>query len=139
MRASGPPASPLIMCVRMTCSKIAPRPAIPVAMPTWRKVLLMPEAMPLRCGSTTPTAALASVGLTIPIPSPPIRKPGNSAVHAEEASSLPISSSATPTRASPTPRSRRIGTREDSLPATGATKKETTVSGRKRRPACSGE
>ena len=42
--------------------KIAPSPAMPVAMPTWRKVLLMPEAMPLRRGRTTPTAVEASGG-----------------------------------------------------------------------------
>jgi hypothetical protein len=28
---------------------------MPVAMPTWRKVELMPEAMPACCGGTTPT------------------------------------------------------------------------------------
>ena len=32
------------------CWKIAPRPAIPVAIPTWRNVVLMPDAMPLRRG-----------------------------------------------------------------------------------------
>ena len=37
---------------------------MPVAMPTWRKVELMPDAMPARRGSTTPTAAVASAGLT---------------------------------------------------------------------------
>ena len=46
-----------------TCWKIAPSPAMPVAMPTWRNVELMPDAMPARCGSTTPTAAVASAGL----------------------------------------------------------------------------
>ena len=39
---------------------------MPVAMPTWRNVLLMPEAAPLRRGSTTPIAAVASAGLSHP-------------------------------------------------------------------------
>src|SRR5829696_5314796 len=34
-----------------------PRMAMPRAMPTWRKVLLTPEAMPLRVAGTTPRAA----------------------------------------------------------------------------------
>ena len=36
--------------------KIAPNPAIPVAVPTCRNVLLMPDAAPLLRGSTTPIA-----------------------------------------------------------------------------------
>ena len=36
---------------------------MPVAIPTWRKVLLMPEAMPLRAGGTTPIAVEASGGV----------------------------------------------------------------------------
>ena len=36
---------------------------MPVAMPTWRKVELIPEPMPARCGGTTPTAVEASGGL----------------------------------------------------------------------------
>ena len=39
---------------------------MPVAMPTWRNVELMPEAMPARCGSTTPTAAVASARVDEP-------------------------------------------------------------------------
>ena len=37
---------------------------MPVAMPTWRNVLLAPEAMPARCGATTEMAADASTGFT---------------------------------------------------------------------------
>ena len=36
--------------------KIEPSPAMPVAIPTCRKVLLAPEAMPLRSGGTTEMA-----------------------------------------------------------------------------------
>ena len=56
--------------------KTAPSTAMPVAMPTWRKVLLAPDAIPLRCGSTTEMEADASTGFTIPIPAPATMKPG---------------------------------------------------------------
>ena len=62
----------------------APRMAIPVAMPTWRKVLLAPEAIPLRCGSTTEMEADASTGFTMPDPEPgQSRNPGSSTVQVE--------------------------------------------------------
>ena len=48
---------------------------MPVAMPTWRKVLLAPEAMPLRWGCTTETAPEARTGLTIPTPKPLDQEP----------------------------------------------------------------
>ena len=63
-------ASWALVPLATSCWKIAPRPAMPVAMPTWRKVLLMPEAMPLRAGGTTPIAVEASGGLTMPMPMP---------------------------------------------------------------------
>ena len=53
-----------------------PSSAMPVAIPTWRKVELMPEAMPARCGGTTPTAVEASGGFTIPAPAPATIIPG---------------------------------------------------------------
>ena len=52
------------------CWKTAPSPAIPVAMPTWRKVELIPDAIPLRSSGTTPIAVDASGGLTRPTPAP---------------------------------------------------------------------
>ena len=51
---------------------------MPVAIPTWRNVLLMPEAMPLRGGSTTPTAVEASGGFARPTPAPATMKPASS-------------------------------------------------------------
>ena len=66
---------------------------MPVAMPTWRKVLLMPEAMPLREWCTTPTAVEASGGLIRPTPTPASRKPGISVVQPELASTAVIASS----------------------------------------------
>ena len=56
---------------------------MPVAMPTWRNVLLAPDAMPLRWGWTTETAPDASTGLTVPMPMPQAMKPGSSTVHDE--------------------------------------------------------
>src|SRR5689334_5879154 len=59
---SGPRAdSPGTAAARVSTSSFAslensvPSRAMPVAMPTWRKVELMPEAMPACCGGTTPT------------------------------------------------------------------------------------
>jgi len=48
----------------------APRPAIPVAMPTCRNVLLVPDAMPDRSGGTTLTAVEASAELTAKLVAP---------------------------------------------------------------------
>ena len=51
-RGAGPRPSAARVVILLVSSawKIAPSAAMPVAMPTWRKVLLMPRAMPLRCG-----------------------------------------------------------------------------------------
>src|ERR1700712_5747608 len=57
-----------------------PKVAMPVAIPTCRKVELMPEAMPDRAGSTTPTAVEANGGLTSPVPTPAMNRPGMRAV-----------------------------------------------------------
>jgi hypothetical protein len=48
-----------------------------------RQVLLMPEAMPVRAGSTTRKAAPAMVGLARPMPIPETMKPGNKMVQLE--------------------------------------------------------
>ena len=50
--------------------KIEPRAAIPVAMPTCRKVEFTPLAIPARSTGTTPTAVDANGGLISPIPTP---------------------------------------------------------------------
>src|ERR1035441_10775810 len=65
--------------------KTAPNPAMPVAIPTWRKVLAEPEDMPLRSGGTTDTVTEASTGLVIPTPIPATTKPGRSTGHVESA------------------------------------------------------
>ena len=65
-------------------AKIAPSAAIPVAIPSWRKVLLMPEAIPARSCRTVETAVDASGALTRPMPTPAIRKPGSSTVQCDD-------------------------------------------------------
>jgi hypothetical protein len=112
---------------------------MPVAIPTWRKVVLMPEAIPDRCGGTTPTAVDASGGLIRPTPAPATRKPASSAVQSEFTVRPCMRSSPAETSTSPTPISARTGTVLDSRPAIGATKNDISVIGRKRRPASSGE
>ena len=76
---------------------------MPVAMPTWRKVLLAPEAMPLRWGGTTEMADEASTGLTVPIPMPATMKPGSRTVHPEEAWVVAMSRQPTAIRRRPVP------------------------------------
>ncbi len=71
------------------CWKIAPSDATPVAIPTWRNVLLIPDAIPERFAGTTLTAVDASAGLTIPIPTPPTMKPASRCVQVESAWSPP--------------------------------------------------
>ena len=117
----------------------APRPAIPVAMPTCRNVLLVPDAMPDRSGGTTLTAVEASAGLVSPMPMPPSTKPGRSSVQPESGPMRAISSSETPMIARPAPISQRAETREVRLPETAATTNAASDSGRNRSPAWSGE
>ena len=69
-RPAGVAARPAVILEAIWLWNTAPRAAMPVAMPTWRKVLLAPEAMPLRWGGTTATAEDASTGLTVPMPTP---------------------------------------------------------------------
>lgn len=124
---SGPRVdSPGTAAVRVSTSSFTswensvPSRAMPVAMPTWRKVELMPEAMPACCGGTTPTAVEASGGFTRPTPTPATIIPGMRWVQVEPALSPRISSRLTPMMIRPGPISSRTGTREESLPATVA-------------------
>jgi len=119
--------------------KIAPSAAMPVAMPSWRKVLLIPEAMPARSWRTVETAVVASGAFTKPMPMPPTMKPGSSVVHPESPEMPLISQSERAHNPSPKPSSNRIGTREESRPASGAATNETRLSGRNRTPVWSGD
>ena len=99
----------------------------------------MPEAMPARRGSTTDTAVDASGALTKPMPTPAMTKPGSSFVQCEPGVIPCIVRSAIPISDMPTPKRMRTGMRVDRRPAIGAATNETSESGRKRSPACSGE
>src|ERR1039458_7450028 len=114
-----------------------PSRAIPVAMPTWRKVELIPEAIPARCGCTTPTAVDASGGLTSPMPMPETMRPGMRWVQDEVASRPRISTSPTPMRARPGPINTRIGTREVRCPAAPLTARMAPERSSRPRPVCS--
>ena len=111
---------------------------MPVAIPTWRKVELIPEAMPERSWGTTPIAVEASGGLTRPTPAPARMKPGISTVQVEAASIVVIASRPRPISARPEPSSRRTGMRTLSRPAIGATMNDSSVVGRNRSPAWNG-
>ena len=84
--------------------KIAPSTAMPVAIPTWRKVLFVPEAIPLRCGSTTEIEAEASTGLTMPMPNPATMKPGRRMVQDESNLMVVMRRRPPVMRSMPTPR-----------------------------------
>ncbi|SKY57143.1 Uncharacterised protein [Mycobacteroides abscessus subsp. abscessus] len=90
---------------------------MPTAMPICRNVVLMPDAMPERCTSTTPTAVAARGGLTRPLPMPAMIRPGMRCVHDEFSSRPAIKNSPTPTMSRPGPMSQRSGTFSDSRPA----------------------
>ena len=140
-RTAAPPserASAAEVCVTIWLWKTAPRTAIPVAMPTWRKVLFAPEAMPLRWGCTTETAPEARTGFTMPIPMPQATNPGSNTVHVEVGSVLPMSSSPPVTNIMPTPKTARDSMRTVRRPAKNATTKTSSVRGRKRTPAANG-
>ena len=86
---AGPAAAASASLASTRAWKTAPSAATPVAIPTWRKVLLMPDAMPARAGSTTPIATEAMPGLVIPIPVPPTRNPTSSVVQSSPRS-MPV-------------------------------------------------
>ena len=108
---------------------------MPVAIPTWRNVLLIPDAIPARRGSTTLTAVAASGAFTIPTATPPTRKPGSSVVQPDDGVTPCIKSRASPTSAIPKPSRKRTGSLAESRPAIGAVTKPSSDSGRKRTPA----
>ncbi len=119
--------------------RMLPSAATPVAMPTWRNVELMPDAMPARWGATTPTAVDASGGLMRPAPAPDTIRPGSRCVQLWPGSTPRINSRPTPTSTKPGAISQRTGTTDDSRPAIAATTKIAPLSGRNRRPVCSAE
>ncbi len=75
--ASGPADSFEIIELETSVARMLPSAATPVAIPIWRNVELIPEAIPARAGSTTPTAVDASGTLTRPQPTPATIIPGS--------------------------------------------------------------
>ena len=75
--ASGVSASFEITELDTSLARMLPSAATPVAIPIWRKVELIPDAIPARAGSTTPTAVEASGTLTRPQPTPATIIPGS--------------------------------------------------------------
>ena len=114
---------------------------MPVAMPTWRKVELTPEAMPARSGATTPTAVEASGTLISPMP-----RPGDDQARGSGASTSESTGDAAHQQ-QPDARSRRspgaishfVGTWLVSRPATIAATNDMPERNRKRTPASTAE
>ncbi len=133
------PESAEARCECTRAWKSAPSVATPVAIPTCLKVLLIPEAMPLRSRGATLIAVEASGGFVSPIPIPPTTKPARSAVQSSPGESPSSSSSEAPTRPRPPPSRSRTGTLAESRPAIGATRNEQPEIGSSRIPAWSAE
>jgi len=110
-----------------------------VAVPTWRSVFTRPAAIPGWAGSTAESAAEARPVEATPRPIPARMKPGSSTSQVEEAVRWAIEVSPAAAAAMATPRSTRIATLPISRPVRRATAKETSVSGRDRSPAWTGE
>ncbi len=117
----------------------APQMAVPTAMPTCRLVLLMPEAIPERRTSTTPTAVDAKRGVrdadadTADDQAGQQRRPVRAAIDRRHEQQADADEPETGPSIAPG------GTFGKSFPATGAAKNDRSVDGRKRRPASSGE
>ena len=67
----------MITELETSLARMLPSAATPVAIPIWRNVELIPDAIPARAGSTTPTAVDASGTLTSPQPMPETIIPGS--------------------------------------------------------------
>jgi hypothetical protein len=103
---------------------------MPTATPTWRKVSLIPAAIPLRSLGTTLSATSAITGFSSPTPPPRTRKPPSRVVHSDPVSIPDISSRPPPATPRPVAIMTRAGIRESSAPAMGAARKLATVRGR---------
>ena len=79
--SAGTEARARVMWLRNALAKIDPKAAMLMAKPICLNVELTPEAIPDRCGVTTPIAVEASGGLTRPAPTPATMKPGSRWVH----------------------------------------------------------
>ena len=137
--AAGVPASRSATPLATWWLKIEPSAAMPVAIPTCRKVELTPEAMPERSGVTTPTAVEASGTLIRPMPRPATTRPGIRWVQPSVGVMPMSSSSPTPSTAKPGAISHFVGTWLVSRPAAVAATNEAAERNRNRRPAWTAE
>ncbi len=126
---TAPPATSSVLAAP-TPRKIAPQAAMPTAIPTWRKVSLIPAAIPLCSLGTTLRGTSAMTGLSRPTPIPLTTNPASGAVHSESRLSPPASSRPTPVSASPALIRYRACTLASAIPAGGAAMNEATVIGR---------
>ena len=67
--------------------KTAPNKAMPSVMPSWRKVLTAPPAMPARCGGTASMRPRPDTGVASPTPTPITASPAIERRPARESSS----------------------------------------------------
>ena len=110
-----------------------------MAIPTCLKVELIPEAIPARAGSTTPTAVEASGTLTRPAPIPPTIIPGSRCVQVSLGVMPRMSSRPAPISTKPGAINNRVATCPVSRPASPAVRKMPPVIGSRRRPVSSAE
>ena len=115
--------------------RIAPSAAIPVAIPTCRNVLLIPDAIPAPLRLTTLTAVEASGALTKPIPIPPTTKPGDERRRSRAGRESVYEQQGDAAYREPAAEEEpHRDTHVDSRPAIGATTNESRDSGRKMTP-----
>ena len=114
--------------------KIAPSPAMPVAIPICRNVLFVPDAIPARLRLDDADRGRRERRVDEADADAGDEEAGEERRPVESTEMPDISSSATPQSASPPPSRKRTGTRVDSRPEIGATKNESSESGRKITP-----
>src|SRR5215475_15890233 len=118
----------------------APTAAVPMTAPTWRTVLIMPEAAPATRGSMLRMATVVIGANVQPIPTPAIARLGMKSCHVEWGVAM------TAVRPNPTANNIRPDIRmylppirSVMRPATGATNIDTTDAGAMVKPALSAE
>src|SRR3954463_13844630 len=112
---------------------------MPAAMPSWRAVLLTPDAMPLWDGGTTASAATVIVGFTRPEPAPQTTRPGQRWAH-EPCGPMPRIPRRPPAhRSSPPASALRTLKRAATWAASNETTNDAAANGSSSAPAAIGE
>src|SRR4051794_22576017 len=112
---------------------------MPAAMPSWRAVLLTPDAMPLWDGGTTASAATVIVGFTRPEPAPQTTRPGRRWAH-EPCGPMPRIPRRPPAhRSSPPASALRTLKRAATWAASNETTNDAAANGSSSAPAAIGE